>query len=273
MARYFSCDWRTWEKMPMPSPSPGTLVATPGSGPPRRVAVVIPARTAADGRGHCRPDSRYGDRDLDRFRSAATATGCSDTGVSSFLVVGCENRPATVSGSRSPISHSRWTCRSRRRNATERHRCTSVPIFCCGISDRDGSSGWALRCSIPVEPLFSRTPYTSMIGKVARSYRFCIRHSTTTVRGCIPAPVRLTSPISRFLRTDISNSAWDANELLTAVKAMKRRWPQLAEVSEEPRDFQLTHFNVNPEVYAPDGSRGRLGLAYIRVAILARTQT
>jgi hypothetical protein len=64
-----------------------------------------------------------------------------------------------------------------------------------------------------------------------------------------------------------------SQELLTAVKAMKRRWPKLAEVSEEPSDFQLTHFNVNPEVYSPNGSRGRLGLALrnIRLQILAQT--
>jgi len=42
-----------------------------------------------------------------------------------------------------------------------------------------------------------------------------------------------------------------STELLTAVKAMKRRWPQLAEVSEEPRDFHLTHFNVNPKCTRP----------------------
>ena len=42
-------------------------------------------------------------------------------------------------------------------------------------------------------------------------------------------------------------------------------------VSEDPSDYQLTHFNVNPEVYAPSGSRGRLGLALrdIRVVLLA----
>ena len=40
----------------------------------------------------------------------------------------------------------------------------------------------------------------------------------------------------------------------------------------DPRDFELVHFNVNPEVYAPEGSRGRLGLALrdMRVVLLAR---
>jgi hypothetical protein len=61
-------------------------------------------------------------------------------------------------------------------------------------------------------------------------------------------------------------------ELRVAIAAMKKRLPRLAEVSDEPSDYQLLHFNVNPEVYAPDGSRGRLGLALrdIRVLLLAR---
>ena len=60
-------------------------------------------------------------------------------------------------------------------------------------------------------------------------------------------------------------------ELQTALRAMKGRWSELAAVSEEPSDYQLTHFNVNPEVYAPSGSRGRLGLTLrdIRVLLLA----
>jgi hypothetical protein len=61
-----------------------------------------------------------------------------------------------------------------------------------------------------------------------------------------------------------------AAELAAAVRAMKSRWPKFANVSEDASDYQLTHFNVNPEVYAPEGSRGRLGLALrnIRVALL-----
>ncbi|MHB0956793.1 MAG: hypothetical protein ACYC0X_12720 [Pirellulaceae bacterium] len=64
-----------------------------------------------------------------------------------------------------------------------------------------------------------------------------------------------------------------SQELLTAVHAMKGRWPDWAEASEDPSDYQLTHFNVNPEVYAPAGSRGRLGLALrdIHIQILEPT--
>jgi hypothetical protein len=39
-------------------------------------------------------------------------------------------------------------------------------------------------------------------------------------------------------------------------------------MSEEPRDYQLTHFNINPEVYAPSESRGRLGLALRAIRVL-----
>jgi hypothetical protein len=61
-----------------------------------------------------------------------------------------------------------------------------------------------------------------------------------------------------------------ASELRTVVRAMKQRWPKLQNMSEEPHDYQLTHFNINPEVYAPAASRGRLGLALrdIRVSIV-----
>ena len=62
-----------------------------------------------------------------------------------------------------------------------------------------------------------------------------------------------------------------ATELRAAIAAMRKRPPKLADASEDPRDYQLLHFNVNPEVYAPEGSRGRLGLAMrdIRVVLLA----
>ncbi len=58
--------------------------------------------------------------------------------------------------------------------------------------------------------------------------------------------------------------------LRAAVAALKKRMPKLASVSENPQDYELVHFNVNPEVYAPKGSRGRLGLALrdIRVVLL-----
>lgn len=62
-----------------------------------------------------------------------------------------------------------------------------------------------------------------------------------------------------------------ANELRTALRAMKKAMPKLATASEDPRDYQLIHFNLNPEVFAPQGSRGQLGLSLrgIRVELLA----
>jgi hypothetical protein len=48
--------------------------------------------------------------------------------------------------------------------------------------------------------------------------------------------------------------------------------PKLASASEDPRDYQLIHFNSNPEVCAPTGSQGQLGLSLcdIRVEMIAR---
>jgi hypothetical protein len=62
-----------------------------------------------------------------------------------------------------------------------------------------------------------------------------------------------------------------AAELRAAIVAMRKAMPSFAAASEDPRDYRLVHFNINPEVFAPKGARGRLGLALrdIRVVILA----
>ena len=59
-------------------------------------------------------------------------------------------------------------------------------------------------------------------------------------------------------------------ELRTAIVAMKKAKPKLAAVSEDSHDYQLIHLSLNPEVFAPKGSRGRLGLALrdIRVEVI-----
>ena len=64
------------------------------------------------------------------------------------------------------------------------------------------------------------------------------------------------------------------SELRAAVTALQARWPELDGMSLDPAEYQLTHFNVNPEIFAPDGSRGRLGLAIrdIRLEVVQRTQ-
>ena len=62
-----------------------------------------------------------------------------------------------------------------------------------------------------------------------------------------------------------------AAELQAALGAMRKARPSLAAASADPRDYQLTHFNINPEVFAPAGSRGRLGMAIrdVRVDLLS----
>lgn len=58
-----------------------------------------------------------------------------------------------------------------------------------------------------------------------------------------------------------------AAELRRAIRAMKSRWSDLSGVSEEPQDYSLVHLNVNPEVYAPAGSRGQLGLTLRNIRV------
>jgi hypothetical protein len=52
---------------------------------------------------------------------------------------------------------------------------------------------------------------------------------------------------------------------------MKKANPKLATASEDPSDYQLIHFNINPEIFAPQGTRGQLGLTLrdIRVELVA----
>ncbi len=53
---------------------------------------------------------------------------------------------------------------------------------------------------------------------------------------------------------------------------MQKRFPETAAVSGNVAELSLIHFNLNPEVFAPKGSRGRLGLALqnIRVELVPR---
>jgi hypothetical protein len=59
------------------------------------------------------------------------------------------------------------------------------------------------------------------------------------------------------------------DELLAGLAALRQRFPETAAFSTDPADYQLVHLNLNPEVYAPAGSRGRIGLAIrdLRVAL------
>jgi len=75
-------------------------------------------------------------------------------------------------------------------------------------------------------------------------------------------------PFADYRRIEVRVTA---AELRVALSAMRKAMPRLATASEDPRDYQLAHFNINPEVFAPTGSRGRLGLSIrdVRVECLA----
>jgi hypothetical protein len=78
-----------------------------------------------------------------------------------------------------------------------------------------------------------------------------------------------SQPFVEYRRYDIRVTA---AELKTAIVAMQKRFPETAAVSGNVADLRLIHFNLNPEVFAPKGSRGRLGLALrnIRVELVSR---
>lgn len=73
-----------------------------------------------------------------------------------------------------------------------------------------------------------------------------------------------SQPFSEYRRYDIRVAAAG---LKTAIAAMQRRFPETAVVSGNAADFRLVHFNLNPEVSAPKGSRGRLGLAFGEIQV------
>lgn len=77
-----------------------------------------------------------------------------------------------------------------------------------------------------------------------------------------------SQPFSEYRHYDVRVTA---AELKTAIAAMQRRFPETAAVSGNIAELRLIHFNLNPEVFAPKGSRGRLGLALrgIRVDALS----
>jgi hypothetical protein len=78
-----------------------------------------------------------------------------------------------------------------------------------------------------------------------------------------------SQPFSEYQRFDLRVTA---AELKTAIAAMQKRFPETAAISGNIADLRLIHFNLNPEVFAPKDSRGRLGLALrdMRVEVLGR---
>ena len=78
-----------------------------------------------------------------------------------------------------------------------------------------------------------------------------------------------SQPFSEYQRYDVRVTA---AELKIALQAMQARFRETAAVSDNVTDLHLVHFNLNPEVFAPKGSRGQLGLALrgIRVEVQSR---
>jgi hypothetical protein len=78
-----------------------------------------------------------------------------------------------------------------------------------------------------------------------------------------------SQPFAEYRSFDVRVTA---AELKNAIHAMQARFPETSAVSGNPSDLRLVHFNINPEVYAPAGSRGKLGLALrdIRVEVQSR---
>jgi hypothetical protein len=78
-----------------------------------------------------------------------------------------------------------------------------------------------------------------------------------------------SQPFAEYRRYDVRVTA---AELKTAIEAMQKRFPETSAVSDNIADLRLIHFNLNPEVFAPKGSRGRLGLTLrnIRVELVPR---
>jgi hypothetical protein len=78
-----------------------------------------------------------------------------------------------------------------------------------------------------------------------------------------------SQPFAEYRHYDVRVTA---AELKTAIAAMQKRFSETATVSDNAADLRLMHFNLNPEVFAPKGSRGRLGLALrnIRVELVPR---
>jgi hypothetical protein len=77
-----------------------------------------------------------------------------------------------------------------------------------------------------------------------------------------------SQPFAEYRRYDVRVTA---TELKNAIHAMQARFPETSAVSGNPADLRMVHFNLNPEVFAPKASRGRLGLTLrdVRVEVLS----
>ncbi|MEQ1749666.1 MAG: hypothetical protein ABL974_09610 [Prosthecobacter sp.] len=91
----------------------------------------------------------------------------------------------------------------------------------------------------------------------------------TANRGSKYSALFTSQPFAEYRRYDVRVTA---AEMKNAIHAMRARFPETAAVSGNIADLRLIHFNLNPEIFAPKGSRGRLGLALrnIRVELVPR---
>ena len=53
-----------------------------------------------------------------------------------------------------------------------------------------------------------------------------------------------------------------APQVRAAIAMMKSRYPELAaRFSDDPADYEIRHINLNPEIYAPEGSYAQIGMS------------
>ena len=265
------CGWPTWERMPRLRQSPGTWAATRGFDLPKGNLLPRSSAGAAIGRGNRRSDPRPPTGHLDRLRSSAASSRGALAGVPGLLVVKSKpvappvprSGPRVVFLLRSESSDSRAARAGRglslcvlpvSRSAIRPAvlvRGVAVRLPRCGSIPRHGSRGQLGGRDRTADPVFRAEPRSAWLHPAPGSAQFTDR------------------PFDDYRSFDLRVGP---AELCAAVAAMRKRIPQMASVSEDPREFELVHFNVNPEVYAPEGSRGRLGLAVrdIRVLLLGR---
>jgi hypothetical protein len=78
-----------------------------------------------------------------------------------------------------------------------------------------------------------------------------------------------SQPFTGYRRYEVRVTA---TELKNAIHAMQAKFPATAAISTTASDYLLAHFNLNPEIHAPPGTRGTLGLSLrdIRVEVVRR---
>jgi len=84
-------------------------------------------------------------------------------------------------------------------------------------------------------------------------------HATTLLDGGYPTTAFVGRPFP-----DARSYAFviGAPQVRAAIAMMKSRYPELAaRFSDDPADYEIRHINLNPEVYAPEGSFAQIGMS------------